>query len=304
MSIKSFNEIKQKALSLSPVRASIASAADIEVIRSAVNAVKEGIIINPVLTGDSDTIKNLLESENENPGDYEIVHSASHMESAFNAVKAVKGFDRGILIKGKLDTVFYLKAILDSERGIKKSKVLSNLTLFEMDTYHKLVAVSDNAIIPIPTLSEKITIIENTRILWKALEIDSPKVAALAAIEKINPAMQATVDAAHLSKMTQRGQIEDFIIDGPLSYDTAMDKKSAERKGFESEVSGDPDLLLMPSLETGNILGKAYKINGLADSGGLVMGASVPVVLNSRSDSAHRRFNSVIMARLIAEEIK
>ena len=304
MSIKSFNEIKEKARSLSPVRASVAAAADIEVIRSAVNAVKEGIIVNPFLTGDSEIIKGLIESENENPGDYEIVHSDSHMESAMSAVRAVKEFDRGILIKGKLDTVFYLKAILDSERGIKKSKVLSNLTLFEMNTYHKLIAVSDNAIIPIPTLSEKITIIENTRILWKALGIKKPKVAALAAIEKINSAMQATVDAAHLSKMAQRGQIEDFIIDGPLSYDTAMDNKSAERKGFESEVSGEPDLLLMPSLETGNILGKAYKIHGLADSGGLVMGAEVPVVLNSRSDNASRRFNSIVMARITAEQLQ
>ncbi|MBC8499602.1 MAG: hypothetical protein H8D39_03640, partial [Candidatus Atribacteria bacterium] len=181
-------------------------------------------------------------------------------------------------------------------------EVLSNLTMFEMESYHKFIAVTDNAIIPFPTLLEKKVIIENTKPLWTSLGIDKPKVAVLAAIELVNPKMEATVDAACLAKMAERGQIKGFSVDGPLSYDIAINLTCAQGKHItDSSVAGDPDLLLLPNLEAANILGKSYKFHGKAESGGLILGATVPVVLNSRSDSAERRLNSMLMARAIAE---
>lgn len=303
MPIKSFNELTRKAKSMSPKGISVAAAEDKEVIEGVLFAMEAGIVAKPVLTGDSSKIEALLIEAGADLKKFDIRRASNHADSAKIAVKAVRDGDSDMLLKGKLDTVYYLKAILNSENGIKKSAVLSNLTLFEMESYHKMIAVTDNAIIAFPTLEEKKAIIENTKVLWNALEIDMPKVAILAAIEVINPAMQATVDAACLCTMAKRGQIKGFELDGPLSYDTAIDAEAAKGKKLsKSDVAGDPDLLLMPNLEAANMIGKSYKFHGNADSGGLVMGASAPVVLNSRSDNAHRRFNSIVMARLIAEE--
>jgi len=218
------------------------------------------------------------------------------------AVSTINNNEAQILVKGRLETVYYLKAILDKENGIKFSEVLSSLTMFEMESYHKFIAVTDNAIIPFPALLEKKVIIENTKPLWSSLGINKPKVAALAAIELVNPKMGATVDAACLAKMVERGQIKGFSVDGPLSYDIAINLSCAQGKHInDSSVAGDPDLLLLPNLEAANILGKSYKFHGNAKSGGLVLGAKVPVVLNSRSDSSERRLNSILMARAITE---
>lgn len=303
MNIKTFDELRKKASGMKPGRISVAAAEDRDVIDGVLYAMETGMVTEPVLTGNRDAIESLLNSSGANLKKFDIRHTASHFESAITAVKAISDGEAGILIKGKLDTVYYLKAILDSENGIKKSPVLSNLTLFEMESYHKMIAVTDNAIIAFPTLEEKKHIIENTKILWNALGIEIPKVAVLAAIEMINPKMQATVDASCLCIMAERGQIKGFKIDGPLSYDTAIDAEAAKGKKLSgSDVAGDPDLLLMPNLEAANMIGKSYKFHGKAYSGGLVMGASVPVVLNSRSDGPERRLNSIAMARLIAEE--
>lgn len=303
MPIKNFEHIKKKAEGLNPVRIAVAAAENRDVIDGVIYAMDAGIVVDPVLTGDKVKIESILKDAGARLSLYDIRNASGHADAAVLAVNAVKKGEAQILIKGKLDTIYYLKAILDSDNGIRQSAVLSNLTLFEMDSYHKLLAVTDNAIIPFPTLEEKKSIIENTKILWDALEIEMPKVAVLAAIEVINPKMEATVDASCLCVMAERGQIKGFEIDGPLSYDTAINAKAAAGKKLgRSQVAGDPDLLLMPNLESANMIGKSYKFHGNADSGGLVMGASVPVVLNSRSDDAHRRFNSITMARIIAEK--
>ncbi|MEJ5307449.1 MAG: bifunctional enoyl-CoA hydratase/phosphate acetyltransferase [candidate division WOR-3 bacterium] len=302
MGIKSFSELKEKVLKMSAKRVVVAAAHDRDVIESVVESMKVGIVKTPILIGDAQKIENIIKDFGENLNDFEIVDSSSDEESGKLAVKYIKEKKAEILVKGKLETVFYLKPILDKETGIKKSGVLSNLTLFEMPSYHKFISVTDNAIIPVPTMEEKKYIIENTKILYNALEIETPKVALLSALEVINTKVESTIDAACLTQMYQRGQIKGFIIDGPLAYDTAIDKKSADSKKLKgSEVAGDPDILIVPNLESGNILGKAYKFHADAKSGGVVLGASVPVVLNSRSDGADRRFNSMLIARAIAE---
>jgi phosphate butyryltransferase len=205
-------------------------------------------------------------------------------------------------VKGSVKSEAYIKAILDSEQGIRASSVLSNLSLFEMPSYPKFLAMTDNAILILPTLAEKAAVIENTRPLWTALGVSPVKVAALAAVETVNPKMQATVDAAALSVMSARGQIKGFLVEGPLGYDAAISSECAATKGLEgSQVCGFPDMILAPNLETANSLGKSYKFHGGAVWGGLVFGARVPAVLNSRSDDGRNRLNSMAIARAVAQ---
>jgi len=302
MFIKNFIELKEAVAKLEPMRVVVAAAEDERVIGGIKLAKELGIVKSPILTGESKKIKKIIESLGEDLSQYDIRESSDDAEAARLAVSAINNKEARILVKGKLETVYYLKAILDKENGIRASEVLSNLTMFEMESYHKFIAVTDNAIIPFPTLSEKKVIIENTKPLWTSLGINKPKVAVLSAIELVNPKMEATVDAACLTKMAERGQIKGFSVDGPLSYDIAISLTCAQRKHItDSLVAGDPDLLLLPNLEAANILGKSYKFHGKAESGGLILGAKVPVVLNSRSDSAERRLNSMLMARAIVE---
>lgn len=299
MMIKSFAELEKSVQSLKPVKMVVVSAGDEKVLSGVKIALQKGVIFEPILVGDARQIEKMLREMGENVENYNIEDTASDEETARKAIKIIKEGKAHILAKGNLKTEHFLRAILDKENGIKKYPLLSNLTLFELSSYHKFIGISDIAIIPSPGLKEKIEIIKNTYPLWLALGIPKPKVAVLAAVEVVNPAMQATIDAACLAKMSERKQMGHFIIDGPLSYDTAMDPESAEGKGLDdSPVAGDPDLLLVPDLETGNILGKSLKINGRAKSGALVFGADVPIMINSRSDSAERRYYSTLLARI------
>jgi len=302
MLIKSFKKLKEAVMKLEPMRVVVAAAEDERVIGGIKLAKELGIVKYPILTGEAKKITEIIESLGEDVKEYDIRETSNDSEAACLAVSTINNDEAQILVKGRLETVYYLKAILDKENGIRASEILSNLTMFEMESYHKFIAVTDNAIIPFPTLFEKKVIIENTKPLWTSLGINKPKVAVLAAIELVNPKMDATVDAACLAKMAERGQIKGFGVDGPLSYDIAINLTCAQGKHItDSLVAGDPDLLLLPNLEAANILGKSYKFHGKAESGGLILGAKVPVVLNSRSDSAERRLNSMLMARAIAE---
>lgn len=303
MYIKNFKELKEAVMKLEPMRVVVAAAEDERVIGGIKLAKELGIVKFPILTGELKKITEIIQSLEEDINEYDIREASDDSEAARLAVSTINNNEAQILVKGRLETVYYLKAILDKENGIRASEVLSNLTMFEMESYHKFIAVTDNAIIPFPTLLEKKVIIENTKPLWTSLGIKKPKVAVLAAIELVNPKMEATVDAACLAKMAERGQIKGFSVDGPLSYDIAINLTCARVKHItNSLVAGDPDLLLLPNLEAANILGKSYKFHGKAESGGLILGAKVPVVLNSRSDSSERRLNSILMARAIAEK--
>lgn len=302
MGIGSFEELRRVAGSLPPVAAAVAGAADPEVIGSLKTAHEIGFLGICLVAGDGDATERIIRESGDDPGLYEIIQASGDAEASRLAVAAVRSGGAGILVKGGVKSESYLKAILDRDSGIRVSPVLSNLSLFEMASYHKLLAVTDNAIIVCPTLEEKVAIIENTRPLWKALGIPRAKVAALAAVETVSPRMQATVDAAALAVMSSRGQIRGFVVEGPLGYDALICRECALSKNLgSSEVCGDPDMILAPNLETANSLGKSYKFHGGASWGGLVLGAAVPAVLNSRSDDAPNRLNSLLIARAIAE---
>jgi len=301
MVVRNYLELKQMVGALPPVTVAVAAAADPEVIGSLKLAREIGFVGTCVVTGNPQAIERCIAEVGDDINKYEIVPAIDDAEAGYLAARAVREQGAKILVKGSLKSELYLRAILDRGSGIRSSPVLSNISLFEMPSYHKLLGVTDNAIIVAPTLEEKRAIIENTRVIWKALGVDKPKVALLAAVETVSPKQPATQDAAILVVMAQRGQIKDFIVEGPLGYDAAISAEAAATKGIKnSQVCGDPDLIVAPNLETANSLGKSYKFHGNATWGGLVLGATVPAVLNSRSDDAQNRLNSLLLARAVA----
>lgn len=299
--VRSFRELQTMVMKTPPVVIAIAGAEDPEVLVSAAQARSCGLIKGAILVGDVDQIVAQLKALAIDDNGFRTEAASDPQQTARRAVASINRGEAEILVKGSVDSASYFKAILDKETGLRQSELLSNITLFEMPSYHKLLAVTDNAIVLQPSLSQKQAMIENTRPLFRALNITPAKVAAVAAVEKETLSMVATTDAASLRKMSDDGQMAGFIVDGPFGYDACICRDSAIKKGLgDSPVAGDPDLLLMPNLESANILGKAFKFHAQADSGGLLLGARVPVVLNSRSDSAERRFNSLLLAKLLA----
>ncbi len=302
MGVTSFAELERFVLALPPLAAAVADAADPEVLESIRRARNAGFVGECRLTGDADGIRRTLDGIGEDPSGYDILPAEGPAEAAEQAVRVVREGGASMLVKGRLKSEYYLKAILDRERGIRVSRVLSNLSVFEMPSYHKLLAVSDNAILVAPGLEEKAAVIRNSLPLWKALGIFPAKVACIAAVETPSPKMPATMDAAALAAMSREGRFEGFVVEGPFGYDAAMDRECALAKGLAgSSVCGDPDLILAPDLETANVLGKSYKLHGRAVWGGLVFGAAVPAVLNSRSDDGANRYRSLLLARAVAE---
>jgi phosphotransacetylase len=193
-----------------------------------------------------------------------------------------------------------MSAIVSREGGLRTARRISHVFLMDIPTYHKVLIVTDGAINIAPTLEDKVDICQNAIDLAISLGLEKPKVAILAAVETVTSKMPATIDAAALCKMAERGQIKGGILDGPLAFDNAINAHAAETKGIKSAVAGDPDILLAPDLEAGNILAKQLSFLASADSAGMVLGAKVPVILTSRADSVRSRIASCAVAKLVA----
>jgi phosphotransacetylase len=225
--------------------------------------------------------------------------SHSHA-SAAKAVELVREAQAELLMKGSLHTDELMSAVVLREGGLRTERRISHVFVMDVPTYHKVLFVTDGAINITPTLEDKADICQNAIDLIIALGLKEPKVAILSAVETVTSKMPATIDAAALCKMAQRGQITGAILDGPLAFDNAISKQAAETKGIRSLVAGDPDILLAPDLEAGNILAKQLSFLANADSAGLVLGARVPIILTSRADSVRSRIASCGVAMLAA----
>lgn len=260
-------------------------------------AYKNGMI-DPVLIGDEAETKALASSLGLNFYGATFINELDVQKAVEIAVRMVSEGRADILMKGKVATPILLKAVLNKKWGLRAGNLLSHLSVFEVENYHKLIAVTDVAMNIAPTLKEKIDIVNNAVRYFNKLGVPMPKVAVLGAIEMVNENMQATLDAALLSKMNQRDQINNCIIDGPLAFDNAVSKTSALNKGIKSEVAGDTDILLMPDIEVGNVLYKSLVWFAKAKVASLVLGASAPIVLTSRSDSEQSKYDSILMAAL------
>ena len=260
-------------------------------------AYKAGFI-SPVLIGDREETYHIIEEKGYDFGNSTFIEESDPEKCVEIAVRMVHDGEADVLMKGKVPTPVLLRGVLNKDWGLRTGRLLSHLAFFEVTTYHKLIAVTDVAMNIAPTLRDKICIVENSVQYLNILGIKRPKVAVLGAIEMVNESMQATTDAALLSKMNQRDQIKNCIIDGPLAFDNAVSFESAHHKNIKSEVAGDTDLLLMPDIEVGNVLYKSLVFFANAKVASVILGASAPIVLTSRSDTEESKFYSILLAAL------
>jgi len=253
-------------------------------------------IIEPILIGDKEGIQNICNEDGHDITGLRIIHEPDIDKSVEMAVRMLSSKQGDILMKGKVGSSSLLKCVLNKEWGLRTGNLLSHIALFEVDTYHKLIAVTDVAMNIAPNLKDKISIVNNSVSFLNRLGYVMPKVAVLGAVEMVNENMEATLHAALLSKMNQREQIRNCIIDGPLAFDNAVSLESAKHKGIKSEVAGDTDLLLMPDIEVGNVLYKSLVFFARAKVASIILGAQVPIVLTSRSDSEQAKYDSILLS--------
>jgi phosphate butyryltransferase len=277
----------------------VLAAAQDEHSLEAVTAVTKQGIVDAILVGSEPKIRELAGRLKLDISGMTIVQEARDDLAVKLAVKLVHDGDADILMKGNVATATLLRGVLDKECGLRKSEVLSHFALFELPTYHKLLGLTDAAMVIAPDLKTKIAIITNAVDFMNRLGIINPKVAILGAVEVVNESMPATMDAALIAKMNQRKQIRNCIIDGPLAYDNAVSLESATHKGIVSDVAGDADLLVVPDIEAGNVLYKAYGFSCNAKLAANILGAAAPIVLTSRSDTEESKQASIIMAAAV-----
>jgi phosphate acetyltransferase len=284
---------------LAPVPTAVAHPCEATALGGAVEAAQKGLIA-PLLVGPADKIAEVAKSAQIDLGDLPIVDVPHSHASAAKAVALIREGKAEILMKGSLHTDELMSAIVSREGGLRTGRRISHVFIMDVPTYHKVLIVTDGAINIAPTLEDKVDICQNAIDLANSLGLTRPKVAILAAVETVTSKMPATIDAAALCKMAERGQITGALLDGPLAFDNAISTQAAETKGIRSAVAGDPDILLAPDLEAGNILAKQLSFLANADSAGMVLGAKVPVILTSRADSVRSRIASCAVAKLVA----
>jgi phosphate butyryltransferase len=274
---------------------------DAHTIEAVNNAIEIGII-DAILVGDENIIRQVCESEKIDASKFRIVHEPNEVNAAKKAVELVNKGEADLIMKGLVSTDKYMKAILNKETGLMDpGAILTHVTVVENQNYHKLLILADVAIIPLPDLKQKVAITNYLINTAKSLGIETPKVALIAATEQMLPDMQACVDAAIISKMNDRGQIKGAIVDGPLALDVAVDLEAATIKGVKNPVAGDADCLVFPNIEAGNVFYKYCGKLAKCKMGAFVAGARVPAVLTSRGDTAHNKLYSIALAALSAK---
>jgi phosphate butyryltransferase len=298
--IKNFDQLLEAAKSQRTMRLAVAAAQDPEVLGAVVKAAELGLI-EPVLIGDRQKIAAICGEEHLEICGVEIIDEPELEAAAKVSVQMVRDGKADFLMKGLIDTSILLKAVLNREYGLRTDSQLSHVMLYDAPAYHKLLFLTDGGMNIEPTLAEKATILRNALDAARTLGMETVKVACIAAKEKVNEKMPATVDARALQNMSREGDFgEGVIVEGPLAFDLAVSREAAEIKGFESEVAGDADVLLVPNIEVGNGIGKALTYLANAESAGVIMGAKVPVVLVSRADTAEVKLYSIALGSIIA----
>jgi phosphate acetyltransferase len=294
-----YEQLLSRCSGLEPVATAVAHPCEASALAGALEAGQKGLI-TPILVGPAAKIAEVAAKAGLSLGTTEIVDAPHSHGSAAKAVELVRQGRAELLMKGSLHTDELLGAVVARETGLRTGRRISHVFIMDVPTYHKVLLVTDAAISIAPTLEDKVDICQNAIDLARSLGVETPKVAILAAVETVTTKMPATIDAAALCKMADRGQITGGLLDGPLAFDNAISREAARTKGIRSEVAGDPDILLAPDLEAGNILAKQLSFLANADAAGLVLGARVPIILTSRADSVRSRIASCAVAMLVA----
>jgi len=294
-----YEQLLERCKSLEPIPTAVAHPCDETSLSGAVEAASKGLIV-PILVGPRAKIESAANSAGIDLSKFQVVDAPHSHASAAKAVELLREAKAELLMKGSLHTDELMGAVVSRDGGLRTSRRISHAFVMDVPTYHKVLIVTDGAINIAPTLEDKVDICQNAIDLAISLGREWPNVAILAAVETVTSKMPATIDAAALCKMSERGQIKGAVLDGPLAFDNAISREAAKTKGINSDVAGDPDILIAPDLEAGNILAKQLTFLAKADSAGIVLGARVPIILTSRADSVRSRIASCGVAMLAA----
>ena len=301
---RSFDELKSKALEYGRAhgraRLGVAAAWD-PVALEAVHDAWKLELVEPVLIGDRELILKAAAAAGADISQWTVVEAEGDIESARKAVELVRTRDVDFLMKGKVNTADIMRAALDKETGIRAGKLMSHIAIMWTPTFGRLLCMSDGGIVPAPTLEQKADIIRNAVDAMHKLGWETPLVAVVGALEKVNPALPHTVDAAELAKMNQRGEITGCIVDGPFGFDNAVSELAAARKGVTSPIAGKADLVIFGDIDVGNVFFKAMNfMTDVAQTAGVLIGSQVPIVMPSRADGPETKRNSIIAGTVIA----
>ncbi len=298
--LKNFQELRSMVLKRPKKVVAVACANDWHTLEAVFKAKDDGLL-DYILIGDKDRIKEVCKENGHEFSEKDIIHSTDEKEAAEITVKLVKEGKADFLQKGLMQTSTILKAVLDKEKGIGIGGLMSNVALLEIPGYHKLVGVTDGGMIMYPTLEQKIGMINNAVRMFNYMGYQKPKVAVTCALEVVNPKMPETVDAAKLKEMADNGQIDNCFVEGPISTDIAFSKEAAKIKGFDSPVAGDADIILVPNINAGNMMVKGLLLFGNTKMAGVVMGAKCPIALNSRSATFEEKYFALVACCLISD---
>jgi phosphate acetyltransferase len=288
-----------RAKGLAPIDMAVVHPCDIESLKGALQAAEAGLI-DPILIGPESKIRSIAKENGFDLKQHRIVNVKHSHESAAMAVTLIRNGDAEALMKGSLHTDEMMAEVVSRAAGLRTARRISHVFLMDVPTYPRPILITDAAINIAPTLEDKVDIIQNAIDLAHIIGIPEPKVAILSAVETVNPKIQSTLDAAALCKMADRGQIKGGLLDGPLAFDNAVSIVAAKTKGIVSAVAGRAEILVVPDLESGNMVAKQLEYLANALTAGIVLGAKVPIVLTSRADTAETRIASCVIAALIA----
>jgi len=281
-------------------RVAVACGQDPDIIDALARAVNEKLAV-AILIGDRRKTEELAKSHSIDPKIFTLIDEPDPKQAAARAVEMVKRGEADVLMKGLIDTAVYARAYLNKETGLLTGTTVSHVAVFEVPNYPRLLIVTDAAQIPYPSFEEKVAMINHSVAVAHKMGIEMPKVAVLAAVEKVNPKMPVTLEAATLAKMCDRGQIKGCVVDGPLSMDASVSPECAAGKGIKSPVAGCADILVCPDIHAANILYKTLAQLARAELAAMVIGTSAPVVLTSRTDSDDTKFMSIVLSALMAK---
>ena len=293
--MKNFEDVLKRAKEAGPFRVCVAAAEDEELL-FAVKLAKDMGIIRPILTGGREEIAAC--AKRCGLEDYQVISCQTPEEAVEAAVLAVRDGRADILMKGLVNTSVYMRGALNREKGLRTGRLLSLLAVYQLPGYHKLIFGTDSGVNPAPNLAQKKEILVNALETMAAMGIKQPKTAMLAANELVDPKISSTVDAWELVQFAESGQCPPCTAEGPVAFDGAFSPAAAAHKGIKSKITGDVDLLLFPNIETGNALGKSWLHFNRAKWAGIVLGASKPIILGSRSDTAEVKVNSIALGCL------
>ncbi len=297
--IKSIESLREAAKAQGTRCLAVACAQDDHVLLAVEDARRLGIA-DAVLVGDEAQIRRVAAENGIDPANYRIIDEPDKVAACRTAVSLVRNGEADAVMKGIVDTAVILKAVLDKEIGLRDAKVLSHVALFEVPGFDRLLLLTDAAMNIAPDLEAKKEILRNAVKVAHAIGNENPVVACLCAVEKVNPKMPATLDAAALVEAAQAGELTGCTVVGPLALDNAVSVEAAKHKGIADPNAGRADVLLVPNIETGNVFYKSLVFLAHANNAGLIVGAKAPVIVTSRADSEQTKLNSIALALALA----